>query len=405
MEKEPSAQKAENNGQEGQVDDSDKKKELGLGENEASFELLIQPQMDFEEGAVKTNEKGERLPATQEQIQEMDQRIEKLSQLFSNTKNVRWTLDGAMNISLYKGDYIGYHKDNDVSVEEDDLPQLEEQLYQNGYGLFLSERKRGTDDERKRVMRRVGHKHFDSPEGHMLIAAIDKKGKIPEDQELNYIDMHLIKRNEKGEPVSDVGAVMPEEWIKPRQAEHRGNKINLSHPGRIIYYKLHMQDNPANDNYGRSYDNTDIQRLIETGTVSQQDVDELEKVYIENEQQANIGRAKKIFDSVAEKIRPSMGGEEIFEILMQVPEIAEKAGDPNNENFKVFSDRIRYFAGQVAQSQDRSGQAMTNKAMELFLSNNAKKKQIKEIRQKVQDVQRAKELKQVREQLKNQTNN
>lgn len=370
-------------------------KQEGIPSNEAPFELLIQPQMDFEEGAVKTNEKGERLPATPEEIQEMDRRIEKLSQLFSNTKDIRWTLDGAMNISLLRGEYIGCHKDNDVSVAKEDLSQFEEQLYKNGYGLFLSERKEKVDDKQKRIMRRVGHKHFDNPEGHMLIAPIDEKGRIPENQALNYVDLHLIKRNKKGEPITSVGAVMPDEWALPQPTEYKGNKINLSHPSRVLYYKLHEQDNPREN---RNYDKTDIERLLETGVINLQDVDEIEKVYIDNENQANIERARKIFEGVAEKIKPDMSSEEIFNIFMRTPEIAEKGGTQNKESFKVFSEKIKAFAEKIAGSEDKSADAMVNTALASFGSSDDKKrKQIEEIRQKVRDIQK---LKEIREELK-----
>jgi hypothetical protein len=379
------------------------------GSNGSPFELLLQPQKDFEEDPVQINEKGERLPANVEKIQEMDQRIEKLSQLFNKMEGVRWILDGAMNISLERGEYIGYHKDNDVSVDKEDLAQLEEQLYENGYGLFLSERKPGTNDERKRVMRRVGHRYFDNPEGHMLIAPIDKEGRIPENQELNYIDVHLIKRNEKGEPITTSGAVMPEEWVKPQPLEYKGNRINLSHPARVIYYKLQTQNNaPADGKYKRGYDKTDVDRLLEAGVVSLQDIDELEKVYIDNENQVYRERVREIIERIARGITPNINSEQLFEIFMQDPEIAATAewkkqvGD--KEDLEIFNKKIKSLAEIIAGLKDKSAEAMVDKAMEVSKADlqeqaERKHKQIIEIRQKVQEAQDVRKLKQARERL------
>ncbi len=42
-----------------------------------------------------------------------------------------------MNISLMKGEYIGAHKDIDVTLDPNDLPAIEKYLFERGYVLFM----------------------------------------------------------------------------------------------------------------------------------------------------------------------------------------------------------------------------------------------------------------------------
>ena len=81
-----------------------------------------------------------RIPPTPEQTQEMDQRLSELSKLFEGS-GLRWHLDGAINISAMRGDYIGYHKDVDISIEKEDLAALESWLLKKGYAFFCPEQK------------------------------------------------------------------------------------------------------------------------------------------------------------------------------------------------------------------------------------------------------------------------
>ena len=75
------------------------------------------PFSNFLEQIDKNDERRE--PSPDEKIK-MDNRLKELGRIFSNS-SIMWQLDGAMNISLMAGKYIGIHKDTDISVEQGGL--------------------------------------------------------------------------------------------------------------------------------------------------------------------------------------------------------------------------------------------------------------------------------------------
>ena len=325
------------------------------------------------------DEKFERKPATHEQKEDMDRRLAELADVFEGS-NINWHMDGAMNISLMNGEYIGNHKDVDLSIEKNELAELEAQLLKKGFGLFLSI----TDNNTKnKVMRRVGHTDFaDSDTEHMLVAAIDENGQIQRDKSLNFVDIHIVERNDTGQALGNSGVAIPDKWTKPYPIEFQGKQLNLSHPGKVLYYKLHQ---------GRGYDTTDIQRLIETEKVTEEDVADVEQVF-EIEFAANIERGHKIFETVAKQLTPGMNADQIFEALIQESEF-KKAAEKMREPFIEFTQKIY-------ESDDKSANGMVNIAVEFFKvkeKNNQKREEINRVRQSVIDAQK---LRQVREELK-----
>ena len=92
---------------------------------------------------------GERRKASVEEKKSMDKNLEKLADIFEGS-NIHWQLDGALNISLMNNnEYIGVHKDVDVTIDPDDLGKLEKQLFEKNYGLFLSSRHEEDINKRK----------------------------------------------------------------------------------------------------------------------------------------------------------------------------------------------------------------------------------------------------------------
>jgi hypothetical protein len=316
-----------------------------LKDKGVAFEALIQNQAPwgrFNEENI--NENHERKPATAEQIEVMDKRLRELGALFSDS-DINWHLDGALNISLMNGEYIGNHKDVDLSVDEKDLEKLETQLLKNGYGLFLSQ---AEDDGKEKTMRRVGYKNFkESATDHPLIAAIDENGIIIDGKALNYVDAHIVERNPEGSPLGVSGAVMPEKWAKPYSIDFQEQKINISHPGKVLYFKLHQ---------GRDYDVTDIKRLIETGKLSEEDINDVENVY-ENEFLANKELAYKIFKKVEKELNPNVDEEKIFEALMRQPKFNEK---------EEMRDSFKSLAKTIFELKDWSAEKMLNVAVRQF---------------------------------------
>ncbi|HBR80362.1 MAG: hypothetical protein UX09_C0051G0001 [Candidatus Uhrbacteria bacterium GW2011_GWE2_45_35] len=335
------------------------------------------PWVPFDDDNIDEN--FERKPATPEQKEDMGRRLAELADAFEDS-NLNWHMDGALNISLMNGKYIGNHKDVDLSIEKNELAALEIQLLKKGFGLFLS---RTEDKTKNKVMRRVGHADFaDSETEHMLIAAIDENGQIRRDKSLNFVDTHIVERNAEGQALGNSGVVIPDKWTKPYPIEFQGKSINLSHPGKVLYYKLHQ---------GRGYDTTDIQRLVETGKVAEEDVADVEKVF-ESEFTANIKRGRKIFEAVSEQLTPGMNADQILDKILQQRELT-KGGEQMREVFKPFAQKIY-------ESEDKSTDAMLKIGIELFKveeKNNLKREEIKKVRQSVLDAQK---IKQIREELK-----
>jgi len=274
-------------------------------ESEEDAHLWVQPQPPWEDFAAENiNEQNERKVATPEQEAEMNQRLLELGQTMAGA-DFPWHIDGALNISLLNGKYIGYHKDVDLSVEAEDLEKLEAQLLKNGYGLFLSRTDRETGE---RTLRRVGHKVFkDSEQEHMLIAAIDERGRVRQDRKLNFVDVHIVERNEEGRALGQSEVPVPDAWTRAYPIDFAGTTINTSHPAKVLYFKLHQT---------RNYDSTDIDRLVETGKITVEDIDEVTQVF-ESEFVANIAKGRKVFETVSLKITPDMTPEQFADAFAE----------------------------------------------------------------------------------------
>jgi hypothetical protein len=298
---------------------------------DAESTKLVQKQkswVPFDEKFIGKDSK--RLPASLEQIEIMDQRLKDLAVLFDSFD--KWHLDGALNISLLKKEYIGNHKDVDLSVERNDLRDLELFLEKKGYGLFLSQNEKDdteTDDDRKKVMRRVSHVGLQNYEGHPMICTFDKKGKIDESKSLNYVDLHVVDRDTNNSPLLTSGVNCPEEWTKSYPVVKADYKINASHPAKVLYYKL---------NQGRNYDSTDVDRLLELDAVKEGDIDEI----ISISEKEFVKKRESIFSlcgKITHKIQPRMKGEEIFKKIKELEEFKDK-DKVLYESLKIFSNEI-----------------------------------------------------------------
>lgn len=336
-------------------------------------QLRVQEQPPWEDFGEKIDDNFERRRPSSEAVQKINKSLEELSMVFEGS-DVNWHLDGALNISLMNGagenpdNYIGEHKDVDISVEKSDLEALEAQLLKAGYGLFLS---RTDDKANNKVLRRVGHRYFtESASEHLLIAAIDENGKIRNDKTLNFIDIHIIQRDKDGRPLGILGTPIPEKWAQPQLLEFHGKHINISHPGKVLYYKLHQ---------GRNYDITDVQKLIETGKISNEDIDDIEKIY-EDEFKARIERGRKMFEGIIDQIKPGMNANEILLVIQGLPEFKKR---------KDMDDEFKKLSQKIAEAEDMSVDNILNIAITLFRveeMNDQKRQELNRIRQKVKDV-------------------
>jgi hypothetical protein len=236
--------------------------------DEKAKENTYQERDAFDDFAAHIDSNFERRKPTPEEVKQMDVNLAKLGKLFAGS-DIGWQLDGGLNISLLKGEYIGVHKDIDISIEEGDLVKFYDTLKQNGYGLFLSYPRNSREPKGKYVMERVRDlKPLENKRGELMIAAVDEQGKI-RDESFNFPDVHLVKRNRAGRPTGWGGVELPEKWFEARAIELNGTKIHLSHPAKVAYFKLHDT---------RNYDLTDLRALADTGEITPSDVAEIERV-------------------------------------------------------------------------------------------------------------------------------
>src|SRR3989339_81192 len=331
--------------------------------SEIRAEYYEQEQPPWEDFTGKIDENFIRKRPSPEIVKKMNQSIEELGQAFEGS-DLNWHLDGALNISLMNGagenpeKYIGEHKDVDISVEKDELEALEVQLLKNGYGLFLS---RTEDKTKNKIMRRVSFRNFaELDTEHMLIAAIDENGKIRRDKALNFVDVHIIQRDETGKPLGVSRTPIPEKWVQPQPLEFQGRQINISHPGKVI----------------------------ETGRITEEDIDDIEKVY-EDEFKANVERGRKIFEGFANQIRPEMNANEIFDLMQNQPEFQKR---------EDMTEGLKKLGKKIVESEDKSIDNILAIAISLFgveEKNNQKRQELNKMRRKVKDV---KEIERIRKQ-------
>lgn len=340
--------------------------------SETRAKFAVQERDPFDDFMEHIDQNDERRPPTQEEKERMDDSLIQLGKIFEGS-DVRWHLDGAMNISLMKGEYIGIHKDTDVSIELNELEELDGHLERKGYGLFLSYPKNPEQPDSKKIMKRVGASNFkETPTEHPMIVAIDEQSKIREGGHLNFIDTHIVKRDENNSPVGWGEVALPKKWFEGQPIDFQSQEINISHPAKVAYFKLHGT---------RSYDRTDLKVLAETGKVSMEDVNEIEETF-EKEFNSRKQGAEKLLKEVSNKIQSDMSADQIFEIFAKEPLVADK--------IQYLKESLNKLAKAIEASPDKSFEQIKKIAFETLNideSFDEQRKKIEELRQWVNDVQ------------------
>lgn len=340
-------------------------------------EFFIQERDDWDDEAWVGKNEVRKIPNDRER-KAMDEDLKKLGEIFKGS-GIKWQLDGALNISLMRGgDYIGVHKDTDISIELDDLEALDAHLLKSGYGLFLSYSENLEDRKSKKMMKRVGAQGFREANGHehYMIAAIDERGKILKNENLNFIDTHLIQRSADGKPLGYGGAVLPEEWLESQPMEFQGEVINLSHPARVAYYKLHMK---------RDYDMIDLEALAETGRLTRTDMDAIEEV-MGMEVDDYKKRGAVALRPVWEKIKEDMDADEIFKLFTEDPNLSTGANDPER------AEKFHYLAEQFAKNKNISFDDALEIAIKIFFDFKERDDRIYRLRKKVEEAEEKNKL-------------
>jgi len=345
-------------------------------ETRERFKFQERPQ--FLDELITEQDKGDvrRMP-TPEERESMDSNISKLGKIFEGS-DVRWQLDGALNISLMKGEYIGVHKDVDLSIEANDLEKLDDQLGRNGYGLFLSTEH--PTNETKRQMERVSARQFrEAPEAHLMIAAIDEQGKIKENEKLNYIDVHLVKRDADKNPLGYGEVKLPAKWYEPNTKSYQGAEINLSHPAKVAYFKIH---------WTRPFDATDLRMLTEIGNLTIEDVDEISQVF-EQEFMQRRQVAETLLDRVTTNINLETSADGIYGAFVNEPMIAERL--QRDESAKEI---LKELAKKISET-DRSPEQVKRLSFQIFnveKSFDDQRKKVADLRRWIEDGIKLKEL-------------
>ena len=148
-----------------------------------------------------------------------------------------------------------------------------------------------------------------------------------------------------------------------------------------MYYKLHE---------GRDYDITDIQRLIETGEITEEDVDDVGEIY-ENEFKNNLERGQKVFRNVADKIKPKMSANDIYKVISEQPEF-QKGTD--------LEKGLQQLAQKISESEDKSTEGILRIAITMFQVESKNKEKRNEIYKIRQQVKATNELKQLQAEVK-----
>lgn len=329
----------------------------------------------------------ERRQPTAEEKDRLDRYLQDLGNLFAGS-NIRWHIDGAMNISLLKGEYIGVHKDIDISTDEDDLQKLDELLGSRGFGLFLSEQPEfdGMNKMIRSSPADVRQNHI----RHVIIARVNPEGEIIQGKNLNFLDVHILRKNASGQTITEESAAFPESWQEPKTIMFKGVNLNLSHPGEVVYHKM-RQGWPD----FRKYDEADLRTLAQSGALGLADLEEISQLL-----NIEIGERQKLAENVANIVyegyqRDSdMREAEVHAAIISYPTFKKRWGDPQ------FDDVISDLAEKISREDNKTLERITAIIAVVFAAENFYKSQFAALKKLKVWIQETESLKNVREGIK-----
>ena len=264
------------------------------------------------EWPVRTIDARENRPALTPEVREkMDRELIAFGKLMEGS-HIWWQLDGGLNVSLRRiatgGDYLGLHKDIDLSIFADDLPRLRDHIESRGYGLFYYSK----DDESgtrkfeeildEEVKPRMGTK--------MRILAVDRAtGNIDVNADLMVAGPIIHYRNNEGQFIGWRGLAYPEKWLTGETIDFKGMTLMLSHPARFIFNKLF---------YPGKYHDEDLETMVrDMKSISTKDVEDISGVF--DQLFAKIKQEKEdietLSDGISRKVKPGMPQNEVDAII------------------------------------------------------------------------------------------
>lgn len=295
-------------------------------ENPGKFEL--EKKGEFQEapiwipfkGAEWDEDKGYKEPTT-EQKEKINIRISRLAEIMEGA-DFPWYLDGAINISLYKGEYIRDHKDLDMSMFAEDFNKFDLLLEKQNFGIFEKIKR-----EDKELWERIHNVERGTIKEYQA-AQIDKRGKfIKTDDPFNYIDLHIHSRDKNGNVVINYsGSVLPKEFFEPvKKSLPNGKEINLSQPAIVAYHKL---------NEGRDFDFIDLKLF--RNKLDDKDFEMLHKVF-NRETPESMFQAKEKLKEIWLILDSGMNKEKIKTTIAKHPDMSSRIKDPK---IKIFIEKI-----------------------------------------------------------------
>jgi hypothetical protein len=237
----------------------------------------------------------ERRPATPEERERMDRELTALSTLL-NSAGVWWQLDGSLNLSVRNGDYVGVHRDIDVSLLKQEVPALASYLEAHGCGLFFYKKVVSEDAGKVRTLMAATLPDFleGMPGWQRRIAPVDAEGRAITSGNLPPVESSFIEEDAVGCFHGSDGVTFPARWMEGETREFHGSNFNLSNPARFLFYKLFKF---------RGTDDADLRTAVSIGMLSPQDLDEVEKtitpILEQMTQDGNGEKSKRIEERIA----------------------------------------------------------------------------------------------------------
>lgn len=128
------------------------------------------------------------------------------------------------------------HKDIDIFIDQYAFPEIEKHLKKLGYQLLLTHQNPSSLE--KEIHEPFNFVALKERGGTILVAKDKNDDDMEESDFLRYLDIYLIKRNDAGNFIDDVGNPLPIEWFKQVQTKFRDYLVPLEDPRKTIYYRL-----------------------------------------------------------------------------------------------------------------------------------------------------------------------
>ncbi|MBM4177585.1 DnaJ domain-containing protein, partial [Candidatus Gribaldobacteria bacterium] len=164
-------------------------------------------------------------------------------------------------------------------------------------------------------------------------------------------------------PLGATNSNLPKEWFEPNPIDFRGTAINLSHPAKVAYFKLHTPDQIGPDGkQRRKYDLEDIEKLVEIGQLSLKEIERIDLI-LGIESNIQLTKGKRLLRPVLEKITEEMSGEAIFQAFTKEDWAQERFRSDKDGG---FAKRLRDFSEEVAKMSDKSLEGIFQKLEERY---------------------------------------